>query len=164
MAHWIWIVANALVIVGTAVYIWLFHPHPFAVVRSGQFAAQAAILFFFININMYFIFLVIKKSPRRSVKVALAKGARLIMKWHVRFALAGTAFIAIHAIVMSAALGATVGFAHPKMASGIASIALLCVVLFAGWLRRRRASGFRRKFHLTSAFVFAGMFLTHIVM
>lgn len=162
MALRIWIALNALVILGTAAYIWLYHPHPFAVVRSGQIFAQAALIFFIVNINMYFIFLVIKKSSRRNVRIVLAKIARVVMKWHIRFALAGTAFIVIHAAVMSIALGGVIGFAHPKMASGIAAILALLVTLLAGTLRKRRASGFRRKFHLIAAMGFGVVFLTHI--
>jgi len=162
MALRLWIALNALVIFGTAAYIWLYHPHPFAVVRSGQISAQAAIIFFIININMYFIFLVIKKTPRRSVKIVLARIARALMKWHIRFALAGAAFIAAHGAVMLVVLGRVIGFAHPKIVSGIAAILALGVTLFAGWLRRRRASGFRRKFHLLAAMSFGAVFLIHM--
>ncbi|TLS54063.1 hypothetical protein FE782_01565 [Paenibacillus antri] len=128
----------------------------------GQLAAQLAVVLFFVNLSLAFLFFVIKRSAWKAVKVASVKLARKLMKSHIYVGIAGTALIVIHAGVMLAQLGRYVGYVHPKMVSGYAAILLLAITVAAGYLRSRRASGFRRKFHLTAALVFAGLFLAHI--
>lgn len=162
MSYYVWIILNALIIIGTALYIWIVNPHPSPTVRSGQFIAQLAIILFIVNINMYFIFLVIRKARKQKLRVSLATIARRMMRWHIPIAICATALIIIHAFIMLIKLGAVIGFLHLKMISGYAAIALLVLTLIGGYRRYRKASGFRRKFHYTMAFIFGALFMLHI--
>lgn len=162
MIQRLWISLNILIVVISFVYIWFFRPHDGYLVVTGQFLAQLAILLFLININMYFIFLVIRKTSQRNIKIRLAKFSRFMMKWHIIIAVTATIIIAGHAWINLLKIGPIIGYAHLKMLSGYGAIFLLTATLFAGFLRHKKASGFRRKFHLTTAMFFFIMFLIHM--
>jgi hypothetical protein len=162
MPYYVWMIVNGLFILGSALYIWMFQPYHSTVVLFGKSFAQIAIILFAVNINMYFIFLVIRKSKNRSMKVRLSKMARKMMKAHIPIAIIGTSLIVLHAGMMALELGKEIGFFHPKMLTGYLGVLLLVLTLFAGWLRHKKASGFRRKFHLTMALIFGGVFIVHL--
>jgi hypothetical protein len=162
MPYYVWLCVNAVFLIASFVLIWFFRLSDSLAIVLGQFAAQAAIVLFLVNVNMYFIFLVIRKSRERSVKIRLSRLSRRAMKWHIPIALTGSMLILIHASIMLKTLGETIGYVHGKMISGYLSLMLLALTVFAGWLRRLRASGTRRKFHLVSALVFAAAFIVHL--
>jgi hypothetical protein len=158
----LWTFFNIALFLFSIIYIWLIRPHESSWVVVSQFLAQAAILLFFININMYFIFLVIRKTSLRNVKIRLAKFSRQMMKFHIPIALLGTTIIIGHAGINLKELGPVLGYTHLKLISGYAAFFLLVIVLYAGNLRHVKASGFRRKFHLISAMIFFAVFLLHM--
>lgn len=158
----LWIAANLFLVVSTIFYIWFFRPHDSSTIIMGQILAQIGILLFIINVNMYFILLVIRKSPQRKVKVSLAKFSRRMMKGHIRIAVSGTILIVFHAWIMFNKIGATLGYYHLKLVSGYLAIFFLAITLFSGYLRHKKSSGYRRKFHLGSAMIFALAFLIHL--
>jgi hypothetical protein len=158
----LWTFFNIVLVLFSIIYIWLVRPHESSWVVVSQFLAQAAILLFFININMYFIFLVIRKTPLRNVKIRLAKFSRQMMKFHIPIALLGTTIIIGHAAINLKELGPVLGYTHLKLISGYISFLLLFIVLYAGNLRHVKASGFRRKFHLIFAMIFFTAFLLHM--
>ncbi|MDR7078512.1 hypothetical protein J2Y03_003564 [Neobacillus niacini] len=162
MHHRLWVVINSILIVFSFIYIWFFRPHDSSLVVTAQFLAQIAMLLFLININMYFIFLVIRKSSVRQVKIRLAKFSRVMMKWHIPIAVTATTIIIGHAAINLYEVAPAVGFANLKLVSGYVAIILLFVTLAAGYLRHKKSSGFRRKFHLTTAMVFFLVFLIHM--
>lgn len=162
MSHYIWIAVNGMFVIVSALYIWLADTQLSAVITTGKLFSQLAILFFLVNVNMYFIFLVIRKSKQRSVKVALAKISRKMMKFHIHIAVIGTSLILVHAGVMLTQMGQYISYAHPKMLAGYMSIVMLTVTLIGGYRRRQRATGFRRRFHLVMALLFAGVFTIHL--
>ncbi|EKN66716.1 hypothetical protein BABA_14702 [Neobacillus bataviensis LMG 21833] len=162
MYHRLWSAANILLIVISIVYIWFIRPHDSSLVVAGQVLAQVAVVLFFVNINMYFIFLVIRKTSVRKVKIRLAKFSRYFMKWHIKIALLGATVIIGHGLINFYELGPLLGYGHMKLWSGYLSILLLGITLFAGYLRHKKASGLRRKFHLISAMTFLSAFLLHM--
>lgn len=162
MPHYIWIGVNLLFIVCSAIYIWLTGTQISTLITTGKIFSQLAILLFLINVNMYFIFLVIRKSTDRNIKVLLAKISRKMMKAHIPIAVSGTSLILIHAIIMITQMHPYISLWHPKMISGYVSIFFLIVTLIGGYRRYIRASGFRRKFHLIMAMVFALFFTVHL--
>lgn len=164
MYHRLWTLLNIVVISFTAIYIWFLRPHQDSYIVWSQLLAQAAIILFFINLNMYFLFLVIRKTSIRKVKIRLAGISRFLMKWHIKIALAGAVAIAGHAIINLTEIGPLVGYSHLKLLSGYLAFAFLLITLFAGYLRHKRASGFRRRFHLISAMAFLAAFLLHMFM
>jgi hypothetical protein len=162
MAYYIWILLNALLVISTFIYIWIFRSHDSQIVTLGQVFAQIAIILFIVNVNMYFIFLVIRRTKVRKLKIALAKLSRQMMKSHIKLAIIGTILIVFHGGIMLVKLGELIGYTNPKMISGMLAILLLGITLFAGYLRHKKSSGFRRKFHYTTAFLFTFFFLFHI--
>jgi hypothetical protein len=153
---------NTALIVISITYIWLIRPHENTSVITSQLLAQIAIVLFFINVNMYFIFLVIRKSSVRKVKIRLAKFSRYMMKWHIKIGIAGTILIIGHAIINLNQFGPIVGYAHLKLLTGYLATIGLSVTLLAGYLRHKKASGFLRKFHLVSAMTFFILFIIHM--
>jgi hypothetical protein len=162
MSYYIWIIINGLLLVCSSIYIWLVRPHDSIIIISGQLIAQLAIIFFLVNVNMYFIFRVIRKAKKRSIKVNLSKIARKMMKSHIHIAIIGTSLILLHGIIMLWKLGEPIGYLHPKMLTGYLGILMLSLTLISGYRRHRKASGFRRKFHLTMALIFATVFIIHL--
>jgi hypothetical protein len=162
MAYYIWILLNALLVISTFIYIWIFRSHDSQIVTLGQVFAQIAIILFIVNVNMYFIFLVIRRTKVRKLKITLAKISRQMMKSHIKLAIIGTILIVFHGGIMLVKLGELIGYTNPKMISGLLSILFLTITLFAGYLRHKKSSGFRRKFHYTSAFLFTFLFLLHL--
>ncbi len=162
MAYYIWIIINALLVISTIIYIWIFRLHDSHIITLGQVFAQIAIILFIINVNMYFIFLVIRRTKVRKFKITLAKMSRQMMKSHIKLAIIGTILIVFHGGIMLVKLGELIGYVNPKMISGMLAILFLAITLFAGYLRHKKSSGFRRKFHYTSSFIFTILFLVHI--
>jgi hypothetical protein len=162
MSYYIWTGLNGLFFLTSLLYIWFFRPHDSILITSGQFFAQVAIWIFIINVNMYFIFLVIKRVNKREIKISLAKLSRKLMKAHIPMAIIGTSLILLHAGIMLATLGSKVGYGSPKMISGYTAIFMLSLTLFGGYRRHKRASGFRRKFHLVMALIFGAIFIIHL--
>ncbi|MEH7382316.1 hypothetical protein V7138_17785 [Bacillus sp. JJ1533] len=162
MAYYIWIFLNAVLVISTFIYIWVFRTHDSQVVILGQVFAQIAIILFIVNVNMYFIFLVIRRTKVRKLKITLAKLSRYMMKTHIQLAIIGTILIVFHGGIMLAKFGEIIGFLNPKIISGIFALFCLALTLFAGYLRHQKSSGFRRKFHYTTAFLFTFVFLIHV--
>jgi hypothetical protein len=162
LPHKLWIAVNSNLIVFSFIYIWFFRPHDSNLVVIAQFLAQMAMILFLVNINMYFIFLVIRKSSVRQVKIRLAKFSRVMMKWHISIAVTATTIIIGHAVINLYEITPVVGFGNLKLISGYLAISILFLTLSAGYLRHKKSSGFRRKFHLTTAMVFFLVFLIHM--
>lgn len=163
MYHRIWTFANILLIVGSMVYIWLFRPHDSSLIVTSQVLAQMAMLLFIINVNMYFIFLVIRKTSQRTIKVRLAKFSRHFMKYHIKIAITATIIIIGHVLINLYKMGPVIGYAHIKMLTGYLAFLFLCFTLLAGYLRHKKATGFRKKFHRIIAFIFTALFLIHML-
>jgi hypothetical protein len=160
--HRLWIWANVILVVILLLYIWLLSPHDSSMVVLAQSLAQLGVILFIVNINMYFIFLVIRNTSQRQVKIRLAKFSRVLMKWHIRIGITGAILILAHAMINFSQMGPVLGFAHLKLLSGYLAITLLSLTLLAGYLRHKKASGFRRRFHLVTAMLFLTAFLVHI--
>jgi hypothetical protein len=162
MYHRIWTILNFFLIVGSMVYIWFFRPHDSSLIVTSQLLAQIAMILFLINVNMYFIFLVIRKTSQRKIKIILAKFSRQFMKWHIKIAVTGTIIILGHVLINLFTIAPLIGFTHIKMLTGYLAFTLLSITLLAGYLRHKKASGFRKKFHRIMAMVFTVLFLLHM--
>lgn len=162
MPHKLWIAVNSIIIVFSFIYIWFFRPHDSSLVVLAGVLAQIAMVLFLININMYFIFLVIRKTSVRQVKIRLAKFSRVMMKWHISIAITATTIIIVHAAINLYEIAPVIGFNNLKLISGYLAISFLFLTLAAGYLRHKKSSGFRRKFHLITAMIFFLVFLLHM--
>ena len=126
----------------------------------GKIAAEVAFCLFLININMYFVFLLIRRSKVRNVKVKLAKLSKRMMKYHIPIAITALLLVIFHAMIMM-----YVRLEHlweAKIIMGAATILVLIILLCSGLLRRWKATGNRRKFHYIMAFIFFGFTILHI--
>jgi hypothetical protein len=154
-----WLTVNLLTVFIIVVWSHLQGYESNSIFLSKIFA-QVAFILLLINLNMYFIFLLIRKSKLRDVKIRLAKISKRMMKYHVAIAVTATVLVALHAVIML--------YAHyenlflRKTISGAFLIGILPILLFSGLLRRRKATGKRRKFHYMMAFVFFGFLFLHI--
>ncbi|MBY0147620.1 hypothetical protein [Neobacillus niacini] len=162
MPHRLWIALNSILIVLSVIYIWFFRPHDSSLVITAQFLSQMAMILFLVNINMYFVFLVIRKSSVRQVKIRLAKFSRVMMKWHIPIAITATTIIAGHAAINLYEIAPVIGYSNLKLVSGYLAMAVLSLTLAAGYLRHKKSSGFRRKFHLITAMAFFLVFFIHM--
>ena len=162
MYHGIWTISNALIMIGSIIYIWIFSPHDNTLIVISQFLAQIAMVLFVFNVNMYFIFLLIRKTKQREVKIRLATYSRYFMKWHIKIAITSTLLIMGHAYINLFKIGPVMGYGHLKMWMGYISFIFLFVTLFAGYLRHKKASGFRKRFHRVAAMIFTVSFFIHM--
>lgn len=139
MAYYIWLLLNALFIIATFIYIWIFRSNDSQIVTMGQVFANIAIILFIVNVNMYFIFLIIRRTKVRKLKIALAKISRTMMKSHIKLAIIGTILIVFHGGIMLVKLGEIIGYTHTKIISGVLAILFLTITLFAGYLRHKKS-------------------------
>lgn len=126
-------------------------------VLIGKLFSQAAMILVLINLNMYFVFLFIRRTKVRQVKIKFAQISKKMMKYHIPIAVTATILIALHAISML-----TVHHWNLKTASGALAVGVLGVLLYSGYKRRKKATGKRRRFHYTMAFSFFGFAVIHI--
>lgn len=84
------------------------------------------------------------------------------MKWHISIAVTATTIIIGHGAVNLYEIAPVIGFDNLKFISGYLAISFLFLTLAAGYLRHKKSSGFRRKFHLTTAMIFFLVFLVHM--
>ncbi|MGO4886464.1 hypothetical protein ACJ2A9_01790 [Anaerobacillus sp. MEB173] len=158
MVKW-WSVINIFFIF--AVFIWSWQKDvPSTVIMTGQGIGQIALLFFLLNVNMYFVFLMIRKTKNRKTKKTLAVISRKTMKLHIPIAITGTALILLHATLMISYH--TIPLTNFKMVTGYLSFFILVLLLLTGYRRHIKASGFRRKSHIFMAFTFLLMVIIHI--
>ncbi|WML24019.1 hypothetical protein [Neobacillus sp. OS1-33] len=163
MYHRIWTVTNVLLIIGSIIYIWFFRPHDSILIVISQFSAQIAMILFIFNVNMYFIFLLIRKTKQRKIKIRLATFSRYFMKWHIKIAISAAILIIGHSWINLFKIGPIIGFGHIKLLMGYSSFIFLIITLFAGYLRHKKASGFRKRFHRIIAMIFTVIFLIHML-
>lgn len=151
-----WLTVNILTI--ALIMLWSFYQgFESNYILIGKLLAQAAFTLFLINLNMYFVFLLIRKSKVRELKIQLARISKQLMKYHIPIATTATILIILHGAIML--------YVHElnfKIASGILSVCGLIFLLFSGLLRRKKATGRRRKFHYKTAFLFFAFVLFHI--
>jgi hypothetical protein len=154
-----WLTVNLLTIFIIVIWSHLQDYESNSVLLSKIFA-QVAFILLLINLNMYFVFLLIRKSKLRDVKIKLAKISKRMMKYHVAIAVTATTLVVLHAGIMGCSYYED--FFKGKTISGTLLIGILSILLYSGLLRRRKATGKRRKFHYRMAFVFFGFLFLHI--
>ena len=157
-----WLTVNVLTVLLLIIWSLLYQGFDSYEILTGKVFAHIAFVLFLVNINMYFVFLFIRKSKVRAVKVKLAKLSRKMMKYHVAIAVTAMVLIVLHVYMMiQIYVDDLLTF---KVFSGFSAVGVLLVLLGSGLLRRKKATGKRRKLHYTMAFIFFGFVLVHILM
>lgn len=154
-----WLTINIVTVLLIVLWSW-YQGYDSNYILMGKMVAEAAFCLFLININMYFVFLLIRKSKVRSVKVKLAKISKRMMKYHIPIACTASLLILFHA--MNMIYTRLEHLWEAKLIMGAATICILIILLFSGLLRRLKATGKRRKFHYIMAFIFFGFTIVHI--
>lgn len=157
-----WLIVNISFLLFFSLYLGIVGSEKSNFIFLSNLFSHLAILFFLMNLLMFFIISLIKKSNKRQVKKFFARFLRKYFKTHVPFAITGSSLILVHAVFNLSHTGLVLGYHHPKMISGYTALFLLTINLIAGYFRYHRASGSRRKFHLYSALLFTGVFFIHI--
>jgi predicted anti-sigma-YlaC factor YlaD len=155
----IWLVVNLMIIIGMVVWS-LLHETDGLVLQMATIFSQFAVILVLLNINMYFIFLIIRKTKKRKVKLTLAKLSRKVMKVHVPIAISATSLIILHIIFIVFSI--PFDLTKPKLLTGLLAVIGLFFTLLAGYLRSKKATGTRRKSHIITAFIFFIVALVHI--
>ncbi|QOY38747.2 hypothetical protein AWH56_023860 [Anaerobacillus isosaccharinicus] len=154
-----WLLVNTLTI--CLIVGWSFYQGSSSYyILSAKIISQVAFVLFLVNVNMYFVLLLIRKGKDRNVKVKLAKISKKMMKYHVAIAITAVGLIVLHGSMMISVH--TQQLQNSKIVSGIFAFLVLTILLFSGVLRKLKASGFRRKFHYRMAFIFFVFVITHI--
>jgi hypothetical protein len=155
----IWLVVNLIIIIGMVVWS-LLHETDGLVLQMATIFSQLAVILVLLNINMYFIFLIIRKTKKRKVKLTLAKLSRKVMKVHVPIAISAVSLIILHIIFIIFSI--PFDLSKPKLVTGLLAVIGLFFTLLAGYLRSKKATGNRRKYHIMTAFIFFIVALVHI--
>jgi predicted anti-sigma-YlaC factor YlaD len=155
----IWLVVNFFIIIGMVVWS-LLHETDGLVLQMATIFSQLAVILVLLNINMYFIFLIIRKTKKRKVKLTLAKLSRKVMKVHVPIAISAASLIILHIIFIIFSI--PFDLTKPKLLTGLLAVIGLFFTLLAGYLRSKKATGNRRKYHIMTAFIFFIVALVHI--
>lgn len=151
-----WLTVNIFTVI--IILIWsLSQGYENNYILISKLFSQIAFLLFLVNLNMYFVFLLIRKSTVRNVKIKLAKISKRMMKYHIAIAVTATTLILLHAIFML-----IFHDLNAKTASGALAVGILTILLYSGLLRRKKATGRRRRFHYKMAFLFFGFAFIHI--
>jgi hypothetical protein len=155
----IWLVVNFFIIIGMVVWS-LLHETDGLVLQMATIFSQLAVILVLLNINMYFIFLIIRKTKKRKVKLTLAKLSRKVMKVHVPIAISAASLIILHIIFIIFSI--PFDLTKHKLLTGLLAVIGLFFTLLAGYLRSKKATGNRRKYHIMTAFIFFIVALVHI--
>lgn len=146
-----WMVVNLIFLIG--VFVWGMRGDEVSIIIIiSKTLAQVALTLFWLNINMYFLFLIVRKNKKKDMKITLAKFARKIMKIHIPIAVMATTLIIVHGYIMLNKH--TFLMTNYKMISGILASMVLLILLMSGIMRKLKSSGFRRRFHLSMVFIF----------
>lgn len=155
----LWLIVNLTIIVGMVVWS-LLHETDGLVLQLATIFSQFAVILILLNLNMYFIFLIIRKTKIRKVKLTLAKISRKVMKVHVPIAISAASLIILHIIFIVFSI--PFDLTKPKLLTGLLAVIGLFFTLLAGYMRSKKASGTRRKSHILAAFAFFVLAIIHI--
>ena len=94
-----WLMINIVTVF--IIVIWsLYQGYDSNFILIGKMVAQAAFVLVLINVNMYFVIILIRKSKIRNVKVKFAKISKRMMKYHIPIAIIASLLVLFHASMM----------------------------------------------------------------
>lgn len=127
---------------------------------SARLSGRYGSVFFLLAFSLYLFLYAIPRLPRSKAHRKLVQFTRVYIRFHIAFALLGLLFIFWHAFFMFMHIPP----ATAKMITGAAALIALLPLIVTGYLRKRKSSGKRRRYHRYSAFLFAAAVLIHFVL
>jgi hypothetical protein len=121
--------------------------------------AHYAILYFSAAFLLYIFLLGIIHLPNCNKRMSLVDFTRIYIRFHVALAIMGTLFISLHISWMLT----IIPLESPKGLTGLLALSGLLAVLVTGYLRKRKSSGRRRRYHRYMAFAFIALVIFHLV-
>jgi hypothetical protein len=126
--------------------------------KSAKLFGRLAISYFFLSFLLYLFLYSISHLPKSQVRGGLVVFTRVYIRFHIAISIIGTLLIVLHVMVMASLMPIT-----PKTITGLLAMIALCFVLFTGYLRKRKSSGKRRRFHRYMAFLFIALVVIHVI-
>ncbi|MGP4081883.1 hypothetical protein ACTWQL_18460 [Pseudalkalibacillus sp. R45] len=122
--------------------------------------AYTALIYFILSFILYLFLQWISRSGRSNFRKKLVIFTRIYIRFHVAAALLGVTSLLMHVLIMVqfGLIGSREGL------SGMIAIGGLVVLIFTGYLRKRKSSGKRRRFHRYAAYLFLFFVLIHMVL
>ncbi|SDI92661.1 hypothetical protein [Alteribacillus bidgolensis] len=117
--------------------------------------AAAAMFYFLLAFLLYPLLLGVKYTRRKKLVIF----TRIYIRFHIAAAILGTVLLLPHVIGMSFYYSTT----NPKALTGLFAVCSFFAVLISGYLRKKRSSGKRRRYHRYTAFLFIVILFVHIV-
>jgi cation transport ATPase len=127
--------------------------------KLAKTLANFAIIYFAIAFLLYLFLYGISHLPISRTRKRLVTFTRIYIRFHIAVAIVGTIFITLHATLMLSIIPIT----SQTAITGLLTLISLIGVLFTGFLRKRKSSGKRRRFHRYVSFLFVSFLVIHLV-
>lgn len=121
--------------------------------------AQYAVVYYIAAFLLYIFLLAIIHLPESDKRKSLVLFTRVYIRFHVALAIMGTLFISFHITWMMTIIPLN----NPKGFTGLLASCGLLALLITGYLRIRKSSGRRRRYHRYMAFVFILFVIIHLI-
>jgi hypothetical protein len=118
-----------------------------------------AIIYFLIAFLLYIFLYAISHLPKSRTRKKLVIFTRVYIRFHIAIAIVGTVIIVLHATMMLS----IIPIKSPHALTGLLTLLGLLVVLITGYLRKRKSSGKRRRYHRYMAFLFMVFVIIHLI-
>jgi hypothetical protein len=127
--------------------------------NSAKTIAHLAIIYFFIAFLLYLFLYGISHLSKSPIRKKLVMFTRIFIRFHIAIGIMGTILILLHASWMLTIIPITSMYAM----TGLFTLLGLLGVLVTGYLRKRKSSGKRRRFHRYMAFIFIVFIIIHLM-
>jgi hypothetical protein len=121
--------------------------------------AHFAIIYFLIAFLLYVFLYGISHLPKSRIRKKVVIFTRVFIRFHIAIAIVGAIIIVIHATLMLT----IIPIESPHALTGLLTLLSLLAVLITGYLRKRKSSGKRRRYHRYMAFLFIVVLLIHLM-
>ncbi len=121
--------------------------------------AYTALVYFILAFILYIFLRLIGKLGRTVTRRRLVTFTRVYIRFHIAVALHGLASILVHISYML-----SIGSAQTSTGQlGLLAVVFLVALLTTGYLRKRKSSGRRRRYHRYTAYLFLLFVLLHML-
>ncbi|WP_408009022.1 hypothetical protein ACJROX_01370 [Pseudalkalibacillus sp. A8] len=120
--------------------------------------AYTALSYFLLSFLLYIFLRLISNLGQTSIRKKIVTFTRIFIRFHVAMAILGVTSILFHIVhMLGEGWGQTV-----SGVSGFLAVCALIPLLVTGYLRKKKSSGKRRRFHRYAAYIFLIFVLIHM--